>query len=60
MIGADTTVAYAVGKPERFGLFSTSAFPSTLALNAMTYVCPDCSGGSVIEVFPVVKVPAGK
>jgi hypothetical protein len=53
VIGAEITLATAVGNEERLGLVSTFARPSTSVVSIMTYVVDGCSGGSVIVVFPV-------
>ena len=60
VIGADTTLANAVGRAERSGLASTFARPSTLAVIAKTYVFPASSVGNVTEVFAVRNRPAGR
>ena len=60
VIGADMTLAYAVGSAERLGLVSMFARPSTLAMMAKTYVFPGWSVGNVTEVFALKNLPAGR
>jgi hypothetical protein len=59
--GAETKLANAMGRPERFGLVSTFASPSICAVTNRTKTRPACSVmGGVMDVFAVLNFSEGK
>ena len=59
--GAETKLAYAMGRPERFGLDSTFASPSTCAVTNRTKTRPACSVmGGLMDVCAVLNFSEGK
>lgn len=61
VIGADTTLANAVGNPDRKGLVSKFALPSRSVVISRANVCPAGSEtGTVIDVSVVVNLLDGK